>query len=157
MIEKQLCEARTASYTLLKLSAEQVNDVLLRLADALVANTERIVAANAIDLSRMDASDPRYDRLLLNEERILGIANDTRNVASLPSPLGILLGEKVRPNGMTIRKISVPFGVIGVIYEARPNVTIDVFSLCFKAGSAVLLKGGKERCSPTTTKPRPRC
>lgn len=144
MIEKQLCEARTASYTLLKLSAEQVNEVLLRLADALVANTERIVSANAIDLSRMDASDPRYDRLLLNEERILGIANDTRNVASLPSPLGILLGETVRPNGMTIRKISVPFGVIGVIYEARPNVTIDVFSLCFKAGSAVLLKGGKE-------------
>ncbi len=144
MIEQQLEQARLASLSLLELDEKQINDVLRKLADALEANTEAIIAANAKDLSRMDQSDYRYDRLLLNAGRIAGIASDTRNVASLPSPLHIQLSEVVRPNGMVIRKVSVPFGVIGVIYEARPNVTIDVFSLCFKAGSAVLLKGGKE-------------
>ena len=144
MIENQLTEARKASLSLLDLDAEATNRVLLRLADALEANAAQIVAANQQDLSRMDPADPRYDRLLLNASRISGIAGDTRNVASLPSPLGIELSSVTRPNGMTIRKVSVPFGVIGVIYEARPNVTIDVFSLCFKAGSAVILKGGKE-------------
>lgn len=144
MIEHQLSEARTASYSLLELSAERINEVLLQLADALEKASAQIVSANASDLSRMNPSDSRYDRLLLDEQRIKGIANDTRNVAALPSPLGRLLNETTRPNGMVIRKVSVPFGVIGVIYEARPNVTVDVFSLCFKAGSAVLLKGGKE-------------
>lgn len=144
MIEQQLSEARTSSYALLDQSAAQINEVLLKLADALVANAKQIVEANALDLSKMDSSDPRYDRLLLNEERIRAIAADTRNVALLPSPLGKTLSETTRPNGMTITKVSVPFGVIGVIYEARPNVTVDVFSLCIKAGSAVLLKGGKE-------------
>ncbi len=144
MIEKQLTEARQASYSLLDLSAEQIDKVLCDLADALEKYTKQIVEANALDLSRMDPADSRYDRLLLNPERIAGIAGDTRNVAKLPSPLGKVLSETIRPNGMTIRKVSVPFGVIGVIYEARPNVTIDVFSLCLKAGSAVLLKGGKE-------------
>lgn len=144
MIEIQLQEARKAGYALLDLSEEQINGVLLTLADALEANAARIVSANASDLSRMDPSDSRYDRLLINEERIHGIAADTRNVAGLLSPLNRTLQEIVRPNGMSIRKVSVPFGVIGVIYEARPNVTIDVFALCFKAGSACLLKGGKE-------------
>lgn len=144
MIESQLSAARQASLTLLELSHEQIDDVLCRLADALVAQADRIIEANALDLSRMDPADPRYDRLLLDAQRIYGIASDTRNVASLPSPLGIELSRTVRPNGMEIRKVSVPFGVIGVIYEARPNVTIDVFSLCLKAGSAVILKGGKE-------------
>lgn len=144
MINHLLRSARSASLSLLDLSEQQINDLLLRLADALVAHTDQIVAANAIDLSRMDPVDSRYDRLLLNADRIQGIASDTRNVASLPSPLNIELSRTTRPNGMVIRKVSVPFGVIGVIYEARPNVTIDVFSLCFKAGSAVVLKGGKE-------------
>ncbi len=144
MIENQIDQARIASLSLLELTEEQINEVLNNLADALVANTDKIVAANAKDLSRMDPSDYRYDRLLLNPTRIAGIASDTRNVATLPSPLNIELGNVTRPNGMIIRKVSVPFGVIGVIYEARPNVTIDVFSLCFKAGSAVILKGGKE-------------
>jgi len=144
MIENLLLAAREASLKLLDLSESQINDVLLRLADALVANTERIVAANTIDLSRMDPADSRYDRLLLNAERIAAIAQDTRNVASLPSPLNIELSRSTRPNGMVIRKVTVPFGVIGVIYEARPNVTIDVFGLCLKAGSAAVLKGGKE-------------
>ena len=144
MIEKELAAARQASYALLDLSAEQIDSLLRQLSDALEANTDAILQANSIDLSRMDPTDSRYDRLLLSAERLKAIANDTRNVASLPSPLGKVLSECVRPNGMTIRKVSVPFGVIGVIYEARPNVTVDVFSLCLKAGSAVLLKGGKE-------------
>ncbi len=143
-VSEQLDAARKASYSLLDLDAHQVNEVLRALADALERETAEIVRANASDLSRMDPADPRYDRLLLNDSRIAGIASDTRNVASLPSPLGITLSENKRPNGMVIRKVTVPFGVIGVIYEARPNVTIDVFSLCFKAGSAVILKGGKE-------------
>ena len=144
MIEHLIEQARRASLSLLELDEKQINDVLNKLADALEANADAIIAANAKDLSRMDPADYRYDRLLLNASRISGIASDTRNVASLPSPLNIQLSEAVRPNGMVIRKVSVPFGVIGVIYEARPNVTIDVFSLCFKAGSAVILKGGKE-------------
>lgn len=144
MIENQLTAARRASFALLDQSEENINALLKRLADRLQDNAAQIVAANAVDLSHMDPADSRYDRLLLNEERIAGIASDTRNVAALPSPLGRVMNEVTRPNGMVIRKVSVPFGVIGVIYEARPNVTVDVFSLCFKAGSAVLLKGGKE-------------
>lgn len=144
MIEQQLDEARKASLALLDITEEQTNELLNKLADALVANAQTIVEANTVDLSRMDPADSRYDRLLLNADRIEGIAADTRNVATLPSPLNRELSCSERPNGMVIRKISVPFGVIGVIYEARPNVTIDVFSLCFKAGSAVILKGGKE-------------
>ena len=151
MIENELKNARQASYALLDLSEEQINAVLRQLADALEANSEQIVSANALDLSKMNPEDSRYDRLLLNSERIAGIASDTRNVAALPSPLNRTLSESVRPNGMKIRKVSVPFGVIGVIYEARPNVTIDVFSLCFKAGSAVLLKGGKEAADSNAT------
>lgn len=143
-VSELLDESRKASYALLDISEDKVNEVLKTLADALEQHAQQIIEANARDLSRMDASDYRYDRLMLNADRIKGIASDTRNVASLPSPLGRILGESTRPNGMTIRKVSVPFGVIGVIYEARPNVTIDVFSLCFKAGSAVVLKGGKE-------------
>jgi gamma-glutamyl phosphate reductase len=95
-------------------------------------------------LSRMDPANPKYDRLKLTEERLAGIAGDMKNVASLPSPLGKLLSETTRPNGMVIRKMTVPFGVIGVIYEARPNVTFDVFSLCFKSGNACVLKGGSD-------------
>ena len=143
-VDELLDEARKASYTLLDITEEKVNNVLLALADALVKHADEIVAANAKDLSRMDPAAPNYDRLLLNVSRIEGIASDTRSVASLPSPLNRVLSEAVRPNGMKIQKVSVPFGVIGVIYEARPNVTIDVFSLCFKAGSAVILKGGKD-------------
>lgn len=143
-VSSQLDAARKASFALLDITPEQTDAVLRALADALVHETDSIVEANAKDLSRMDAADPRYDRLMLDASRIAGIASDTRNVAALPSPLGITLSETKRPNGMLIRKVTVPFGVIGVIYEARPNVTIDVFSLCFKAGSAVVLKGGKE-------------
>lgn len=144
MLDEIFSMARAASYFLLDRSEAEINQVLLDLADELELRNESVLQANAADLSRMDVSHPNYDRLLLDPKRVAGIAADTRNVASLPSPLNRVLGETVRPNGMKIRKVSVPFGVIGVIYEARPNVTVDVFSLCLKAGSAVLLKGGKE-------------
>lgn len=144
MIENLLNRAQAASRLLLQLSAERIDDILLRLADALEGAASLILEANAVDLSRMSVDDPRYDRLQLTESRIRMMAGDLRNVAILPSPLHRILAETVRPNGMTIRKVSVPFGVIGVIYEARPNVTTDVFSLCLKAGSVCVLKGGKE-------------
>lgn len=92
----------------------------------------------------MDPANPKYDRLKLTTDRLAGIAGDMRNVASLPSPLSKVISEAIRPNGMAIRKVSVPFGVIGVIYEARPNVTFDVFSLCFKSANACILKGGSD-------------
>jgi gamma-glutamyl phosphate reductase len=98
----------------------------------------------------MDKEDPKYDRLMLTEERLKGIAGEMRNVATLPSPLGRILKEAVRPNGMRLRKICVPFGVMGIIYEARPNVTFDVFSLCFKSGSACILKGGTDAHASNT-------
>lgn len=127
-----------------------INRVLIDIADTAEVNCAIILAENAGDLSRMDNSDPRYDRLKLTEERIKGIAAEMRNIASLPSPIGRLLSDTVRPNGLKIRKISVPFGVIGIIYEARPNVTFDVFSLCLKSGNACVLKGGSDAiCSNT--------
>ena len=120
------------------------NLLLNTLADALESASEALLEANAKDLARMEASSPLYDRLKLSKERLEGIAADMRNVASLPSPLGRVLLERTLPNGLQLRKVSVPFGVIGVIYEARPNVTWDVFSLCFKSGSACILKGGSD-------------
>lgn len=136
--------AKAASRELALLPAEKVNITLERLADALVEATPRLLEANGADVAAMDAADPKVDRLRLNETRIEEIARGLREVAALPSPLGVTLSSVVRPNGMTIRKVSVPFGVIGVIYESRPNVTFDVFALCFKAGSACVLKGGHE-------------
>ena len=126
------------------ITEEKINTVLLALADEAVAATGNILAANALDLSALETSNPLYDRLLLTPERIKSIANDIRNVAALPSPLGKTLMETERPNGMKITKISVPFGVVGIIYEARPNVSFDVFSLCFKSGNTCVLKGGSD-------------
>ena len=114
------------------------------LPDAIIAQQERILKANAQDLAKMDQSNPLYDRLQLTESRLEGIASDMRNVATLPTPLGHITKEKTLPNGLRLCRISVPFGVIGMIYEARPNVTFDVFSLCFKSGNACVLKGGKD-------------
>ena len=118
--------------------------VLVTVAQAIRQQKERLLRANAADLVQMDKSNPLYDRLLLTEARLDAIANDMENVSRLPSPLGRTLLEKVLPNGLRLRRVSVPFGVIGVIYEARPNVTFDVFSLCFKSGNACILKGGKD-------------
>ncbi len=113
-------------------------------ADAILAHSAELLSANAEDLSRMDPQNPLYDRLKLSPERLEGIASDMRHVAALPSPLGRVLEDRTLPNGLRLRKVSVPFGVIGVIYEARPNVTFDVFSLCFKSGNACMLKGGSD-------------
>lgn len=120
------------------------NEVLAAVADAIAGGKERILKANAEDLERMERTNPLYDRLRLTSDRLDGIAADMRNVSRLPSPLGRTLTERTLPNGLRIRRVSVPFGVVGVIYEARPNVTFDVFSLCFKSGNACVLKGGRD-------------
>jgi glutamate-5-semialdehyde dehydrogenase len=136
--------ALQASRSLNLVSDETINQVLLAVAFEAVIQAESILSENAKDLAAMDKSNPMYDRLLLTKDRLEGIAADIRNVAQLPSPLGKLLMESERPNGMKISKITVPFGVVGIIYEARPNVSFDVFSLCLKSGNACVLKGGTD-------------
>lgn len=143
-VKEQLKLVLKASRKLNLISVEKINQVLLDLAEAAIDNTSFILQENAKDLSKMDSKDPKYDRLMLTDDRIKGIAADMRNVAELRSPLGRILSETSRPNGMKIKKITVPFGVIGIIYEARPNVTFDVFSLCLKSGNACVLKGGSD-------------
>ena len=137
-------KVKQASKTLATISDEERNNILLAVADSIEVNIPQIIADNAIDLARMDKDDPMYDRLQLTEKRLHDIAADMRHVSTLPSPLGRILKEKTLDNGLHLRRISVPFGVIGMIYEARPNVTFDVFSLCFKSGNACILKGGKD-------------
>ena len=144
-------QAKEASRALMLLSDDERNDILRRLADHTEASIDRLLAANALDLQTLSnslplredegGSSPLYDRLLLTPERIRSIAADIRNVASLPSPLGIITKERTLANGLHLRRVSVPFGVIGIIFEARPNVCFDVFSLCFKSGNACILKG----------------
>ena len=135
---------KTASKSLALLTDEQRNEILSQVADTIINYEERILSANEKDLAKMDAKNPLYDRLQLTAKRLADIANDMRNVATLPSPLGIVTKEKTLPNGLRLHRVSVPFGVIGMIYEARPNVTFDVFSLCFKSGNACILKGGSD-------------
>lgn len=135
---------KAAARRLIECSQEEIDSVLLSMADALEAHIPEVLEANAKDLARMEKTNPMYDRLLLNEDRLKGIAADTRKVATLPSPLGRVLEERTLPNGLNVQRVSVPFGVIGVIYEARPNVTVDVAALCLKAGSACILKGGSD-------------
>lgn len=135
---------QAASRELALLNDDTINQILNAVADAAIAETPFILAENEKDLARMDKNNPKYDRLKLTEERLKGIAADMRNVATLPSPVGRILKETVRPNGMRLIKTSVPFGVIGIIYEARPNVSFDVFSLCLKSGNACILKGGSD-------------
>ena len=137
-------KVKRASKSLALLSDQQRNDILNAVADSIVNNKERILRANAQDLAKMDKANPLYDRLMLTDKRLDDIAGDMRNVATLPSPLGHITKQKTLPNGLRLCRISVPFGVIGMIYEARPNVTYDVFSLCFKSGNACVLKGGKD-------------
>ena len=137
-------KVKRASKSLALLSDVQRNDILNAVADAIINSQERILEANAQDLAKMSKENPLYDRLQLTESRLEGIAADMRNVATLPSPLGHITKQKTLPNGLRLCRVSVPFGVIGMIYEARPNVTFDVFSLCFKSGNACVLKGGKD-------------
>ena len=143
-IEQQLQNTLIASRKLNMLEGDTVTTVLMELAKQTRENKDIILTENKKDLDRMDVKDPNYDRLKLTEERIEGIASDIENVANLPNPIGRILKEELRPNGLKIKKVSVPFGVIGVIYEARPNVTLDVFALCFKSGNACVLKGGSD-------------
>ena len=139
-LNETFAAVQVASRELALLNDNVINQILNAVADAAIAETPFILSENEKDLARMDKNDPKYDRLKLTEERLKGIAADTRNVATLPSPLGKVLKESVRPNGMKLTKVSVPFGVIGIIYEARPNV----FSLCLKSGNACILKGGSD-------------
>jgi len=144
---EQFENALMASRELNLLTDGKINEVLIKVAEATEKSTGYILRENQKDLSRMDSSDPKYDRLKLTVNRLKSIADDIRNVASLPSPIGRVLSDTVRPNGLKITKVAVPFGVIGIIYEARPNVTFDVFSLCLKSGNACVLKGGSDALS----------
>ncbi|MBR1688624.1 MAG: glutamate-5-semialdehyde dehydrogenase [Prevotella sp.] len=135
---------KTASKTLAALTDDKRNEVLRAVADAIESQQQAILQANARDLERMERTNPLYDRLQLTDKRLADIASDMRNVATLPSPLGHESEQRTLPNGLRLRRVSVPFGVIGIIYEARPNVTFDVFSLCFKSGNACILKGGRD-------------
>ena len=145
-------KVKAASKTLGLLTDEQRNEVLQAVADAIIAETPALLKANAEDLAKMDKTNPLYDRLQLTEQRLHDIAADMRHVSTLPSPLGRILKEKTLDNGLHLQRVAVPFGVIGMIYEARPNVTFDVFSLCFKSGNACVLKGGKDaNCSNTAS------
>ncbi|WP_319482454.1 glutamate-5-semialdehyde dehydrogenase [uncultured Draconibacterium sp.] len=143
-IEQQLKKTLDASRKLNLVNDDQVKKVLLELANEARAKSDFILSENQKDLDRMDPKDPKFDRLKLSEERIEGIASDMENVARLESPVGKALKETVRENGLKIKKVTVPFGVIGIIYEARPNVTFDVFALCMKSGNACVLKGGSD-------------
>lgn len=127
-----------------KLTDQQRANLLLALAEKVLNHTDRIIAANEKDLVLMDDNDPKKDRLLLNESRIKGLAQSLREVAALPDPTGEVLLERTIEQGLLLKKIAVPLGVVGVIYESRPNVTLDVASLCLRSGNACVLKGGKE-------------
>ena len=143
-MEQIFKQVQDASRELVMLENDRINEILLAVADEAVAQTDYILTENAKDLARMDETDPKYDRLKLTAARLQDIAADMRKVAQLPSPLGRVLKHHVLPNGLELTRVSVPFGVIGIIYEARPNVSFDVFSLCLKSGNACVLKGGSD-------------
>ena len=143
-MKEALKKTKAASRLLATIADDKRNEILLAVADAIIASKQTILEANAEDLAKMDPKNPLYDRLQLTDKRLEDIASDMRNVSKLPSPLGRVLKESTLPNGLRLKRVSVPFGVIGMIYEARPNVTFDVFSLCFKSGNACVLKGGKD-------------
>lgn len=144
MLENTFKSALNASREINLLSDERINEILSAVADKTLEQTDYILSENKKDLDRMDPNDPKFDRLKLTPDRINDIVGDMRVVATLPSPLNKILRIIERPNGLKITKVSVPFGVIGIIYEARPNVSFDVFSLCLKSGNACVLKGGSD-------------
>lgn len=143
-LDTAFASVRDASRCLTGIDPATINDVLLDLADATLQSIPQLLQANALDLGQMPQDDPRYDRLQLTESRLADIAANLRQVASLPSPVGRVLKHTTLPNGLELSRVSVPFGVIGIIFEARPNVCFDCFSLCLKAGSACILKGGRD-------------
>ena len=140
----QLKQVNKASRKLVRLSDKDIYTILNEVADLTLQNIPSILAENQKDLDRMDPSNPKYDRLLLNEDRLRSIAKDIRKVADLPSPLNKVLDQRSVPNGLAMTKTSVPLGVIGIVFESRPNVTFDVFALCFKSGNASVLKGSRD-------------
>ncbi|WP_026631305.1 glutamate-5-semialdehyde dehydrogenase [Dyadobacter alkalitolerans] len=137
-------QTQKAAASVRNLTGQQRSDLLLNIAGQVQANVANIIAANQKDLDVMDDADPKKDRLLLNEQRIQALAQSLRDVAALPDPSGEVLLERTIEQGLSLRKIAVPLGVVGVIYESRPNVTLDVASLCLRSGNACVLKGGKE-------------
>lgn len=143
-IRTALADLRTAAAGLNRQPEEQLNACLLKLAELTEANIDPLLAANALDLARMDPDNPKYDRLLLNKDRLLAIATDLRRVAELPSPLGVVHEANTLTNGLKLRRVSVPIGVVGIVFESRPNVTFDVFALNLKAGNASALKGSRD-------------
>ena len=143
-LEKILVNASAARRSLNVIGTKTIDLILERLSEEAVNRMEFILEENSRDLAMMDKSNPLYDRLMLTEERLWSISNDIMKVSEMESPLGQILSEYDRPDGMKISRISVPFGVIGIIYEARPNVTFDVFSLCLKSGNVCILKGGSD-------------
>jgi glutamate-5-semialdehyde dehydrogenase len=143
-LEQGLAAARQASRSLARSDDETIRTVLYELADRALATAADILQANRSDLSRMPESDPKYDRLLLDEGRLRAICEDLRCVADLPSPVGEVLEERTLDNGLQLSKVRVPMGVIAVIFESRPNVTFDVFALCLKTRNACVLKGSSD-------------
>ncbi len=147
MIREICLKAKAASVELAKLSADAKNAVLCRMADALEANTEKILAANKLDVEAAKAKGLKaalLDRLALDQKKIQNMAKELREVSALPDPIGAILGSWIRPNGLIISQIRVPMGVVGVIYESRPNVTSDSAGICIKSGNAVILRGGSD-------------
>ena len=143
-IQASLKKVNKASRKLVQLSDQDINNILNEVADITLANIPYILTENKKDLERMDPANPKYDRLLLNEQRLKSIAEDIRKVANLPSPLNKILDQRTVPNGLALTKVTVPLGVIGIVFESRPNVTFDVFALCFKSGNAAVLKGSRD-------------
>lgn len=137
-------QAKNAGTELNLLSEKKINELLELIAQKTEKNITKILSENQKDLEKMDPTLPKYDRLLLNEQRITDIISDLHKVKSLPCPVGKILAKRKLENGLQLSKISVPFGVIGIIFESRPNVCFDVFSLCLKSGNACILKGGSE-------------
>ena len=143
-LQQGLANTRAASRELAHCDDTTIRSALESLAERTIAAETDILQANRSDLSRMAESDPKYDRLLLNPERLADIANDLRSVAALPSPVGEMLEQKTLKNGLELSKVRVPMGVIAVIFESRPNVTFDVFALCLKTRNACVLKGSSD-------------
>src|SRR5271169_4958823 len=139
--------AKAASRELAKLTTREKNDCLLAMADALEKNSDALKQVNALDMdagTKLGLSSAMLDRLKLDDKRIAGMAKDLREVAALPEPVGRILDERIRPNGLKLQKVTTPIGVVVIIYESRPNVTADAAGLCFKSGNATILRGGKE-------------
>ncbi len=143
-IQSTLVKANKAKIALQKLSAKQLKGLLNAIADGIIAKEAAILRGNQKDLSEKDPDDPKNDRLMLNSERLKNIAKAIRNVAKLPDPTGEVLAQRILPNGIRLKKIAVPLGVVGAIYESRPNVTFDIAALCLRSRNACVLKGSSD-------------